>query len=463
MKFDYYSRVTVNAFGVPFRQQSNPAFGPPAVLAEPRKTFGYRLVLCLWLLYMFEPQTFVANFFHVPVVAKLLLVLLSVLALILATRPPKLEFVLPYGLIVVLIAVGSLFAVNTGYARAVAIQSALFYVFALGVVTFVKSPKQVLPFVATFMVGEFIWWGLWGVRNGAIRWHGEYANYDGFGPLMGFGLAGAFPYAVATTNKRARLIAIGVGLLCVMGLVSTFARGAFLSAVAILGWMWLNAPRKGVATGFVVAAVLALLLATQVFSGEQRGAGTASSFLDEMRTIVTEVQANSGTTGQRHALWGAAVAVWKKNPLIGAGAKNCGIYGATYFSAGYLDGVFGTSPGELYNAALHNIFYQVLCEYGLIGCGLYLWLLVDFFRRNHRLRSREFRATWVSRGGGTIDLKWISIGLTGMMIGILANGWFYNILNVPWLPTLVVMNAILYRLAKPASIRPERPVRGAVA
>src|SRR6185436_12297515 len=104
-----------------------------------------RLVLLLWLIYMFEPQTFLANSLRQPIIARILLILICSLALFLFLKPPRKSFLLPYGAIVAYLFLVSLFAINTGYARIPAVQAGLFYVVAFGLATYVRSPRQILP------------------------------------------------------------------------------------------------------------------------------------------------------------------------------------------------------------------------------------------------------------------------------------------------------------------------------
>jgi O-antigen ligase len=266
---------------------------------------------------------------------------------------------------------------------------------------------------------------------------------------MALGIAGAFHYGMAVRTNRGRMPAFAVGVLCVLGLVSSFARGAFLSLLAVVGWMWIRAPRKGAATVFAVAAAVGVFVASQLFTGTQRGAGTAANFFDEMATMFTEYQNSSGTTGDREILWGAAVRVWKQNPVFGAGGGNFGVFAASFFKPGEVGGDYIRNPKMLYDRKLHNVYFQILSEYGTVGSLLYLWLFIDFFYRNRRLRSPEFLDQWNSRGG-RVDLKWISLGLSAIMIAFMVNGLFYNLVECDFLPATVIANALLYQLAKPA-------------
>jgi hypothetical protein len=171
-----------------------------------------------------------------------------------------------------------------------------------------------------------------------------------------------------------------------------------------------------------------------------------------MSTIFGGEKSSADNTNGRSGLWDAAVKVWMAHPVMGVGGRNYGVYIAAQFGRGEIHGTIANNPSQMYDAAIHNMYLQILSEDGIIGFCLYLWLIVDFFRRNHRLRSPYFRAAWVDRGGGAVDLKWLSVGLASMMIAILSNGFFYNVLYMSWLPCVLAINGVVYQLSKPLPV-----------
>jgi hypothetical protein len=123
-------------------------------------------------------------------------------------------------------------------------------------------------------------------------------------------------------------------------------------------------------------------------------------------------------------------------------------------------------PYQLWGIQLHNIFMQVLCEFGAVGSAAFVWMLVDFWRRNLKLRSARFVEAWRQGSQGAHDLRWLAAALEVGMAGFLIGGLFYNQLFVHWLYTLLLLNASLYNATErlvaadgPARRRSDAPAR----
>jgi hypothetical protein len=97
----------------------------------------------------------------------------------------------------------------------------------------------------------------------------------------------------------------------------------------------------------------------------------------------------------------------------------------------------------LYAKKLHNIFMQILSEFGIVGVVIWLWLWIDFWRRLRRLRRKPAVAYWKWASGGKFDVAAISLGLECAMIGFLANGFFYNQIYIHWSWTLICLAYLL--------------------
>jgi putative inorganic carbon (HCO3(-)) transporter len=400
---------------------------------------GYKVALIFWVMVLFEPVWWVAYTFDVLLVTKLLVLCMYVMALFVLARIPKRLPLAPLLALTVFVPVSGLFAQNPQYVIVPAKAFALYYVLLLGMVCFVKTPRRIEPFIVLMLFGQFLWWGLWGAKSGRVYWHSLYGNYDGFGPLMVLGVAGAYHAAMSLKNRRLKFLAIFTAILCVGGVISAEARGAVLSMAGVLLFMWWRSPRKGMMTAALGGALLVVALVASVFMrGVQRGIDTLPNFWDEMATV------GSGDTDKdRAVLWSAAMTVWSKSPFIGVGARNFGITASTTFAPGELKGY--ENPATLYERALHNIWVQILTEYGIIGSSLFLWLLIDFWLRNRKLQRSAAVEAWSARGG-TLDLRNVALGLETMMVGFILCGVFYPILDEPWLFCIVSLNAVLYSM-----------------
>ena len=151
------------------------------------------------------------------------------------------------------------------------------------------------------------------------------------------------------------------------------------------------------------------------------------------------------------------------NDGIGVGAEHTGIAAAKMIHAGTLkrEGRYGYAA-RIWGRDLHNIWVQILAEFGLVGSFFVLWLLVDFWRRNSALRKPEFAEYWAQSTNDLFKLNVFAVGLEGAMVAFITTGLFYNQLYQIWFYSLLLVNMLLYIHAKPPRYRNKRKVRGAV-
>ena len=201
--------------------------------------------------------------------------------------------------------------------------------------------------------------------TGRVVWDPLFGNTDGFGTLMAIGLVSSMHIAMAATSPRLRWLAVGTSLLCVAGLVSSFARGAVLAASLAVAFGWIRSGRRRLAyAGFGVSTLITLVIAAGVFTGVQRGRGdTQVTFWREMATIAGDIS-NSGADDRR-LIWSIARKEFVDHPLAGVGTGSFGAYAAKNYSGSILGERFQDNPGRLYGRAVHNAFFQVLAERGL--------------------------------------------------------------------------------------------------
>jgi hypothetical protein len=406
---------------------------------------GYFTVATLWILLLLEPQTWLAAY-GPEVLQKIPTVVFGILTLqLLLSPPPNGRFYGPLLAVLLITAATTPFTYNIGYAMDPLKKLVLIYLLALGTVRFVTTAKQATFLVVLGMLGQYLWYGLQGVRAGSVWWHSMLANEDAFGPLMVVGI-GTCLYVGLATRGRLRIIGLLGSAVCILGLVSSFARGATLAAGLVAVVVWLRSPRKGVMTAVLVGMMAVVLLATQVIFRDTSRSDSKTGFWNEMMTIGEDAD-GAGTGGDRYALWDAALLVFYSHPILGVGAENFGPAAAELLKVGQVKGMYADNPGMLYQRKLHNAFYQCLSEYGVVGSLIWLWLLGHFLWINARLRSPPFVAAWRLRGG-TLDLRYLSLGLEAGAVGFLGCAFFYNLLFEQWLFTLLILNMLLYHLVR---------------
>jgi O-antigen ligase len=418
------------------------------------------LVVVLWTIVLFDPDVWLASLGavaarRVPTVLHLALLGLIVLQ---APRARQGAWLLPFLAFLVNASLTVQFAENTGMARAYVWKTLLlYYILAVGTLAFVKTAGKVRVLLLLFL-GQFLYWSAQGLASEAtmgsttwqpIPWHPILGNTDSFAPLMVIGMGFSYYYAQATRSNRWRWIAFVTGVLCLIGVVAAFTRGASVAAAAVALYICLRAPHKGRAFVWLAVAVAAVWVATSVIYPE-------GEFWDRLSTITSE-GTHAGTGADRWNLWRLGWRVFVERPLFGVGAGNFGTYAFAHVPADDLLGRYAHNRWFLYGRVLHSVHVEVLVELGIVGVACYLWMLVDFWKRNAALRSPALGIAWTRATGGKLDLRIVALGLEAGMVAFLITGCFYDQLFVHWLYSLVTLNGLLYATATRLTLGPGGP------
>jgi O-antigen ligase len=403
------------------------------------------VLLALWIVLVSDFPWLFAAYGLTPVLKLLPLLLVSVMLILVFQLPVRLawqkkfQWYAPFLLFIVSTAVTVPWALNQGYARDAAQMYLLFWVFMIATLVMVDSPRRAELLVCLFGA-SFIWWAIWGAWRGSVPWHHGMSNHDGFGALMVMGVGScAFLTAAAPKWTRFRFAMLVTSALCMIGVIASFARGAFLAAATVAVIVWLRSEKKG--RGFLigVVAIALVITASNILHPGEFWAEIQSAFSDGT---------DQGTNQDRWILWGAGWEVFKERPLFGVGSRNFGPFAAQFFNVGDLpQGGYGytNNPGMLYNRSLHNVYVQILCEQGIVGSIAFLWILAHFWRRNAALRSREADKLWRARGG-QYRIRMLALGLEAAMVGFLIPSLFYGLITMPWLYTVLALNLLLHSM-----------------
>ena len=400
----------------------------------------------LWVIILCDPQWLIAAHSS-ELVLKVPTVLFGLFLLMTLAKGPR-DWYPPLLAFFAYTAIMLPLAYNPNYALTPTKQMFLYWVLTVGTLTYIRTPRQAIPFIALYFLYQNLWWAANGSIQGRVSWHPTNLNYDNFGPQMVIGIAGAYYFAMATKSRWLKWLAWAVMGGAVVGVVATSARGAALSAGAVLFWIWFRSPRKGMTTVAVAGAVvIVLIVGGLVYTGERRGDVTRPSFFTEMSSIFEKKE--DVTEDDRKVLWSLAVRVFEHHPVFGVGAENFGPWSAENFQVGTTGGAYDANPGRLYDKKIHSTYFQMLCEYGVVGGVIFITLFLDFWRRNRKLRSPDFVARWAAATNGTMDLRQVSLGLEACLVGFATTAMFYNQVFLPWLWAIFALNRLLYRLARP--------------
>ncbi|TMB87453.1 MAG: O-antigen ligase family protein [Chloroflexi bacterium] len=457
----YARMISERPISIPGRPLSRPPAPRPAggrSVSEPgllvpaqRWSIALVLVFLLWITVFFGPDFwFAANGISMGrKVANYLYVLLAGLVVMRAPAPSKATWSLPFLCFLLGASFSIPFAENTGIARGGVFKIlALYWVLTVGSLVFIRRLDKAALLNRLFLL-QFPWWAGQALFADAtfgrtawhpIRWHPDLSNTDAFGPLMVIGMAFSFYYAVAARRAPARVLAFVVTALCVVGIVAAYTRGATLAAGLIVLYVWLRSPHTGKTTRGLLLATAVFLIATNLIYPN-------GQFWARLGTITSE-GTSAGTGADRWALWHIGWRVFLMRPLVGVGADNFGIFAYSHIPTAELPGSYHLNEWFIYGRGLHNIYVQLLAEFGLVGAACFGWMLVDFWQRNRDLRTQPFRLAWQRLGPAGIDLRTLSLAFEGGMVAFLLTGCFYNEIYEPWLYSLLALNGVLHLTLK---------------
>ncbi|MCM2347596.1 MAG: putative O-glycosylation ligase, exosortase A system-associated [Acidovorax soli] len=170
-----------------------------------------------------------------------------------------------------------------------------------------------------------------------------------------------------TVNRLIRLGYLGAFCVVVLAILGGGSRAGFI-AVSVVGlWLILTSRRKGMALVLVAGAVLAFL----AFAPED---------ITSRLSSIKEADEDSSFMG-RVIAWRISSAIALENPVFGGGfhaVQVQAIWDQFKMSPGLL-GFLNLPVPEFSAKAAHSIYFEVMGDIGLVGLGLFLFILLRAF------------------------------------------------------------------------------------
>ena len=267
-------------------------------------------------------------------------------------------------------------------------------------------------------------------------WIGNYGRGKVFGL---FGNAGYFagylmfplPIAIAlffVCNNKIKKILLLIAILAMSGaLLATLTRGSYLAlgiSSIIMFLLFLSShgsffikENKKIFTIILIAVLVTTFLL--VIPSPLNKQGSVISKI-KSRISVTQLSKDSSLK-RREAIWGFSTLMIKDRPLLGSGLGtfkyNTLRYQAKFFDRGQNRTIY---PYGIADKA-HNEYLQLGAELGLIGLGIFLWLIISYF--NFGIKKLRCIENKYKQG--------IIIGLMGSVVAFLVDGLFWFPLRLP--------------------------------
>ena len=407
--------------------------------AETSTTFAWRVLWLLWAVRLFRPEWTLA--YYVPALGFLRVLPTPLLAAVtciwVASRRKRigeLKWIIAYGLFITLCAP---FVENLGRTRVVVRFTFELFLLGAGTIAIADTPKRTRSILRLFML-QFAYLGVWGIVDGGrIPWDNVLNEEDSFGPLMCIGVAFCSQYMESARSKLEKVNALAAYGIAVVGVIASFARGSFMVLCAILVYR-IAVSKRVIANAMftAVAAIIVVVAASILFPGAPGESGSA--FWKEMGTISEGTSA--GTGEDRKILWGVAWEEFKAHPIMGVGAHNFGVAAPKFVGLIEDRGERYRDPMSIWGRSLHNGYFQVLSEGGLVGIFIYVAILIDFFWSNRKTRQRSAQLAPRFEGERFAAL---ATGVKLGQIAFLLNLFFYDITYYDWFWNLLLLNALL--------------------
>jgi O-antigen ligase len=160
---------------------------------------------------------------------------------------------------------------------------------------------------------------------------------------------------------------------------------------------------------------------------------------------------SESTALDRIILWEIAWEQFKDNPILGVGPHNFGVRAPEYTTKNTM--IRYPNIRTLWGRSLHNIYFQTLCEQGIVGVILFIVIIKNFFSKNKKIRQMlieirkaiPFQKDKNQLNNSEINQYiWFSYSLFFANIGYLIGGFFYPIYEYEWFWHQLILNMLFF-------------------
>ncbi len=237
--------------------------------------------------------------------------------------------------------------------------------------------------------------------------------------------------AILKMNILPRLTSLFFILIQVLALFCAFSVGALISFFSgvIICIPILYKYRIKVGKGIKVFVVLIIITA---IVGSKTGDVSLDSIYGNLQARIFGF-GESESRSDRMTLFLIAWEIFKKNPILGVGIGNYGFLYSKYL------GVIGNPMRSITLISPSNLYSAILAETGFIGMLSFVWIIITFYRTQHRMIS----SSCIDNG-----LRFLTVGTSCSMLFLLINFNFLDNVMTPSFWLLISLFGIVYNLHK---------------
>ena len=267
----------------------------------------------------------------------------------------------------------------------------------------------------------------WARNIGRQQVFGLFGNVNYFAEYLIVPLPIAVSLFFASRNKFKKILLLIAILAMATSLITTFTRGSYLSfgiSLIFMFFVFLISRGKNFIKNnkkIFIIILVAIIIITFLF--------VVPTSLNRSGTVISKIKERASITqlidefsfGRRAVIYKFTTLMIKDRPLLGSGIGtykyNTLRYQAEFFAQGENRSLY---PHGFADKA-HNEYLQLWAELGIIGLGIFIWLIISYFRFGLKI-LRKIKDGY--RPG-------IIIGLMGAMMAVLVDGIFGFPLHLP--------------------------------
>ncbi|MDO8735225.1 MAG: O-antigen ligase family protein, partial [Elusimicrobiota bacterium] len=219
---------------------------------------------------------------------------------------------------------------------------------------------------------------------------------------------------ISSKSNYSKFLYISLTVTMILALFATMARSSWLGLFASLVFLTLVFKKKlFIYKKWFLGAILVLFLFMFIPSKWPPEVKPFGSYVIERTTSIFSLEKSGSAAYQRFLIWLSAWDISKQNPVIGSG---WGLFEMLFpfYQQRYLIHPNLTQRTHANNA--HNVFLENLSQTGIIGLGIFLWLIFCIVKFGfHQIKNikNDFQKT-------------VAVGIFAGVIGMLVD----NIINV---------------------------------
>ena len=267
----------------------------------------------------------------------------------------------------------------------------------------------------------------WKANVGRNQVFGLFGNVNYFAEYMIVPLPLAISLFLACRNRRHKILLL-VGILAMGGsLVLTFTRGSYLAigiSSIFIFLLYLVSQGKGFIKEHkkIFILVLALIILITFLFALPNPLNKPGTVISKIKSRISVAQFTQGSSLKRRiAIWKFTTLMIKDHPIFGSGLGtfkyNSLNYQAKFFEQGENRSLYPYGIAD----KVHNEYLQLGAELGILGLGIFFWIIIIYFSYGIKLLKR------------TKDRykQGILIGLMGGIMAVLVDAIFGFPLHLP--------------------------------